>query len=318
MTVTGEKLLEIPYIQDAQVPAQTLDLVLPTRPRTDAPLPRLCIFIHGGAWRGGDKDEGHPLADALLRADEAHPGVATASINYRRSPLPDDIAQGKVEPSFHPNHVHDVHAALRYLLIDRPATWKTNDKEPEYDTNNVILTGHSCGAWLVAAVMLDPGPQNGSSIPAHAPLQPSTLRQHIHTYVLLDGIFDIDSLLDEYPSYAGFIGQAFDAPHGEPASVPTQGRYRPVNIQSWVLAGPYAKGAAAPRVAVVHSRDDDLLTLKQPELARQHLAVLISKSGASVSDFLVCDYDSIKGGHFDLLKTEAWYDYVRGLFKASP
>ncbi len=42
---------------DNDNPRQKLDLYLPNKPNTDKPLP-VIAFIHGGAWRAGDKRSG--------------------------------------------------------------------------------------------------------------------------------------------------------------------------------------------------------------------------------------------------------------------
>ncbi|KAE8198161.1 hypothetical protein CF328_g3629 [Tilletia controversa] len=334
------QLLKIPYLPDGGghvLAQQTVDLFLPHP--SESP-PRLLIFIHGGAWRAGDNEELHPLALNLATpsSDAAKSPIAVALINYRLSPYPDQ--REKTGPVSHPAHIEDVHAALRYLLIDRPT------RHPdEYQTEGVILSGHSVGAWLVAASMLDPPsspsthPTSASSldpVPVHRPLHPSSLRAHIHAYVLLDGIYDIDALLDEYSSveaYATFVGQAFDPPQFLPAEIPTHGRYQPASIRTWVLADQYAYSTPAsssnthlsqerdertrdplPRIRIVHSRKDELLSLAQPELAWSYLHQLLSTQTDHPSKWIQTDYDSITTGHFDMLPTQELANYFRTQF----
>ncbi|KAE8218744.1 hypothetical protein CF319_g7440 [Tilletia indica] len=334
------QFLKIPYLsdgggEDQLANQQTVDLFLP---HAFEAKPRLLILVHGGAWRAGDNDELHPLALNLASrsssSSTSKPPIAVALINYRLSPYPEQ--REKTGPLSHPAHIEDVHAALRYLLLQRPSTFLD-----EYQTQNVILGGHSVGAWLVAASMLDPSPSPPSPsssslepVASWSPLNPSSLRAKIHSYILLDGIYDIDFLLDEYPTYSAFIGQAFDPPAFEPAQVPTNGRYQPASIHTWVLGDHYAYSAPSssnaqssrdkddnertrdpvPRIRIAHSRNDELLTLAQPELARSYLHKLLSARTDNPSEWIQIDYDSITKGHFDMLPSQALADYFRAQF----
>ncbi|KAL9940423.1 hypothetical protein V8E36_001128 [Tilletia maclaganii] len=331
------QLLQIPYIDhhgDGNAgpdPAQTIDLFLPAALSSPtAKAPRLLIFIHGGAWRSGNSKELHPLALNLATSassTEAGSPHAVALINYRLSPPTPQTSH--TTPVFHPAHINDIHAALRYILLHRPHQFPG-----EYDIRDVILGGHSVGAWLVASVMLDPpsppSPSSGTmtQIPTHEALHPPTLRSHIHTYLLLDGIYDLDALLEEYPSYSSFVSQAFERPNGEGPVERPRDRYRVANVTSWPFAQHYRspnppekEGEDIPRIRIAHSRDDELLSLAQPELVRKYLTRLITERLGGrpepIDPWIQTDYDSINGGHFDLLPAQALADYIRTLFKQS-
>ena len=108
---------------------QALDLWVPEG-ATPAPL---VLFVHGGGWKRGSKD------NAMGRAMPAHmleQGYAFASIDYRLVPA------ATVE-----QQANDVAAALAHLLA----------RAGEYgiDPSRVVLTGHSAGAHLVALVGTD-------------------------------------------------------------------------------------------------------------------------------------------------------------------
>jgi acetyl esterase/lipase len=110
-------------------PLQALDLWVPG----DAKGAPLVLFVHGGGWKRGSKD------NAGSRAMPAHmmeQGYAFASINYRLVPA------ATVE-----QQAADVAASLAYLL-------KRAD-ELGIDRSRVVLTGHSAGAHLVALVGTD-------------------------------------------------------------------------------------------------------------------------------------------------------------------
>ena len=108
---------------------QALDLWVP-QGATKAPL---VLFVHGGGWKRGSKD------NAMGRAMPAHmlqQGYAFASIDYRLVPA------ATVE-----QQAADVATALAHIL-------KRAD-ELGIDPSRVVLTGHSAGAHLVALVGTD-------------------------------------------------------------------------------------------------------------------------------------------------------------------
>ena len=87
--------------------------------------PFLIVWIHGGAWRSGSK-ENPPLG--LLSA-----GYAIASIDFRLS----------TEAIF-PAPVHDIKAAIRFL--------RGNAKKYGYRSDKIIIWGSSSGGHLAALV----------------------------------------------------------------------------------------------------------------------------------------------------------------------
>lgn len=108
---------------------QALDLWVPEGAKK-APL---VLFVHGGGWKRGSKN------NATGRAMPAHmmaQGYAFASIDYRLVP------RNTVE-----EQASDVAAALAYVL-------KRADSLG-IDRSRVVLTGHSAGAHLVALVGTD-------------------------------------------------------------------------------------------------------------------------------------------------------------------
>ncbi|MCX9147663.1 alpha/beta hydrolase, partial [Erythrobacter sp. WG] len=108
---------------------QGLDLWVPSG-AAKAPL---VLFVHGGGWKRGSKD------NAVSRALPAHlvaQGYAFASIDYRLVP------KNTVE-----EQAADVAAALAYVLKRADALG--------IDRSRVVLTGHSAGAHLVALVGTD-------------------------------------------------------------------------------------------------------------------------------------------------------------------
>ena len=120
---------EIAYGSD---PLQTLSIWQPSA-KSAKPAP-LIIFVHGGGWKGGDKN------NTTGRTKVAHytgQGFAFASINYRLVPA------ATVE-----QQAADVANAVAKLISQARALG--------IDPRRIILMGHSAGAHLVSLVGTDP------------------------------------------------------------------------------------------------------------------------------------------------------------------
>lgn len=122
----GVKLVaDLPYA-DNDNPRQQLDLLLPERPADDKPLP-VVVFIHGGAWRGGDRKGGQPMIASLVASGR----YAGASVGYRLS-----------GEAIWPAQIHDCKAAIRWL--------RANAKKYNLDADKIAVWGASAGGHLVA------------------------------------------------------------------------------------------------------------------------------------------------------------------------
>jgi len=104
-----------------------LDLYLPDGAR-DFPV---LFFVHGGAWKSGDKSLYAPLGQRF-----AGLGIGTVVISYRLSP--------KVQ---HPAHVQDVARAFAWT--------KANVGKYGGKADEVFVCGHSAGGHLVALLATD-------------------------------------------------------------------------------------------------------------------------------------------------------------------
>ncbi len=93
----------------------------------------LIVWVHGGAWRGGSKDD-MPL-DHLVKA-----GYSVASVNYRLS----------TEAKF-PAQIHDIKAAIRFLREIAPRY--------HYRRDPIAIAGSSAGGHLAALVGMTNGHQ---------------------------------------------------------------------------------------------------------------------------------------------------------------
>ena len=102
-----------------------LDLYLPSQPSQEK-LP-LVVYIHGGAWRNGDKAGGARFVRHLAQSGK----FVGASINYRLS-----------GHAIWPAQIHDCKAAIRWL--------RGNGKDYGIDPDRFGVIGTSAGGHLVA------------------------------------------------------------------------------------------------------------------------------------------------------------------------
>lgn len=105
---------------------QQLELYLPRNRNGDEPLP-LVVFIHGGAWLGGDRGGGAGQIGYLIASGD----YVGASVGYRLS-----------QQATWPAQAHDVKAAIRWL--------RAHASEFGFDPNRIAVMGASAGGHLVA------------------------------------------------------------------------------------------------------------------------------------------------------------------------
>ena len=120
LPASAKVLRDIEYVPGGH-DRQKLDLYLPAQ--TNPPLP-LIIWVHGGAWRAGSKDN-CPAVRFVAQ------GYAVASVNYR-------LSQHAVFPA----QIEDCKAAVRWL--------RAHAKDYGLDPNRFGAWGSSAGGHLVA------------------------------------------------------------------------------------------------------------------------------------------------------------------------
>lgn len=127
-TSTGEVLAAAPevahhndleFAQPGGV-ALLLDITVPTHVER----PPLVMYIHGGAWLGGDRK--HARLSWLAKR-----GYAVARIEYRMS-----------HEAIFPAQIHDCKGALRWL--------RAHQNDYGYDATRVVVAGSSAGGHLAA------------------------------------------------------------------------------------------------------------------------------------------------------------------------
>lgn len=131
---------DLAYLEEEQVEdnrLQRLNLLIP-KGKDKCPL---LIWIGGGAWSYGDRDQEMDLAKEF-----AQKGIAVASIGHRLSPAiwRDTALNTGIQ---HPDHAEDVAAAVHWLY--------ENADSYGYDRNGFFIGGYSSGAHLATLISLD-------------------------------------------------------------------------------------------------------------------------------------------------------------------
>lgn len=132
---------------------QQLDLYKADKPKKNRPL---IVFVYGGAWSHGDKKEYHFVGQAF-----ATEGYDVAIIDYRLAP-----------EFIFPSYVDDVKLALDYLI--------QHQTQLDIQTDQLILLGHSAGAFNVMSAVYDPQDQ------------PLEFKKHIKAIIGLAGPYHFD------------------------------------------------------------------------------------------------------------------------------
>ena len=110
-----------------------LDLYRTKNPKKQRPL---IVFVHGGSWQHGNKRDYLFVGESFARE-----GFDVAVINYQ-------LAPEQIFPAF----VDDLAQAIHYL--------NQNQAKLNISTENIILMGHSAGAFNVMSVAYSPYAQN--------------------------------------------------------------------------------------------------------------------------------------------------------------
>lgn len=119
------------HVAYGAAPRQYLDLYLSEQPRQDQPL---MVFVHGGAWSHGDKNDYRFVGEAFAKQ-----GFDVAVINYHLAPT-----------HIFPSSIDDLTLALNYL--------HANQNQHHISTQKIVLMGHSAGAFNVMSALYHPVP----------------------------------------------------------------------------------------------------------------------------------------------------------------
>ncbi|KAM0703105.1 hypothetical protein Q7P35_009803 [Cladosporium inversicolor] len=226
----------LPSLQYAEASElNTLSVTLLRQPERNDPARLFLVYIHGGAWRDPAipassfaSTEKHLLSNATPGIKDRISGIA--SINYRLSAYPahptnPSNPHDPARNARHPDHINDVLKAILYL------------QEKYNFGNRYVLIGHSCGATLALQVSMKRfwGSQYDPTAALELNVEPPL------------AIVGVSACLPR-------LGGECDGQREEGL-----GEASPVN-------GDYEDGWQDGKLAVlVHSEDDELVVMKQPE-----------------------------------------------------
>lgn len=185
------------------------------------------IFIHGGAWvdpsntSNDFKIMAETINDINLKSSNHNDNISLFGIEYRLSPLVK-----------HPIHLQDVIININRLIQD-------------YKINSLYLCGHSVGATLIWQILSDKSPQL-----AFLNKDLNSIHSKLAGIFLLDGIYSLHELLDEYADYNSFVSKAFDDIDIEYPD-PKYDIIKSKDVLSHI------------DIHIIHSYNDELLTLRQ-------------------------------------------------------
>lgn len=151
-----------------------LDIFYPEK--TTTPLPTV-VWVHGGAWVSGDKNN----VDNYLKILASY-GYTTVGVDYTIAP-----------EAQYPTPLLQLNDALKYL--------QENAKRLHIDADKIVLAGDSAGSQIVAQVA------NSITSPAYAneiQMQPSLPASRLRAILLNCGAYDL-TLPDYNGSFGGFL-----------------------------------------------------------------------------------------------------------------
>jgi acetyl esterase/lipase len=119
----------------------TMDVWVPPNATSATPMP-LVVFIHGGGYNGGDKNDDYISGDAQ---SYARSGFVTASINYRLTP--DNTTSAERRQTAIVQAAEDAMDAIRYL--------KKSASIYHIDTSRVAIVGTSAGGGLALTIAVE-------------------------------------------------------------------------------------------------------------------------------------------------------------------
>jgi acetyl esterase/lipase len=211
-------------------PRQKLDLYLP---EGDGPHP-LVVYIHGGAFRAGDKSDRPPL-------EYLEEGYALAALNYRLS-----------QHALFPAQIEDCKAAIRWL--------RANATRYGLDPERFAVGGASAGGHLAAMVGVT-GHGREFDVGEHLDVS-SGVRAVVDLYGPTDFL-----QMDDHRLPNGMVHDAADSPESQPVGGAIQ-----ENPEAVARANPVTYVTPeAPPFLIVHGDRDPLVPHHQSRLLAEAL-----------------------------------------------
>ena len=225
--------------------AEKLNLYLPATPGAGAPLAPAVVWIHGGGWTGGTKNEARAkeICTTLTAA-----GYVAVSIDYR-------LGDGAW-----PTNIYDCKNAVRFL--------RAHAAEYHLDPNRIAVAGGSAGGHLALMVGLT------ADDPAFEPKGAATpypgVASGVRAIVDLYGITDL--LTRQQADATGKpTGELVDG-----GATKVYGATREANPALWRMVSPVTHvGKKSVPVLILHGRADTTVDFEQSV----ELATVLKKNG---------------------------------------
>ncbi len=175
MDVSGirRKYLDLPYVPEA-VPHQTLDIYLPDQ--GEGPFP-VIVFIHGGAFWGGDKRD----MQCVYLMNGIRRGYAVVNVNHRLS-----------DEAVFPLPVYDVKAAIRFL--------RANAGQYCLDPGRIAVGGDSAGSYFAALLGASAGVAALEDLSMGWPEEDSSVQAVIGLFGVYDLVMQSQFTEDSVPA----------------------------------------------------------------------------------------------------------------------
>ncbi|KAJ7172543.1 Alpha/Beta hydrolase protein [Mycena filopes] len=262
-----QQVVDLPYTADLGDPLLRFDVYVPPSARDGS----MIIFVHGGAWGGGDKSKHKDLA--LQLATASHFPVLVP--NYRLTT--------KANKFYHPGHAENILEFLEFLT-----SWKG---VIDATSRGMYLIGHSAGAHILSSIFLDSSAVSPSLTPSLPVLRAAK------GLALPEGIYDIDLLLARFPAYRDwFLAAAFgDHPSYADASMTT------LPLRS-------DEASQNRRWLIIHSTGDTLVDLPQSNSMYEHLCAMY---GEAASVQVARTFDQLDMEHDDVLDAPLFIEIIR-------
>lgn len=212
-------------------PRQSLDIWTTANLPPNANLP-VVVWIHGGAWRSGNKSHVHDIVKRMVLT-KRYVGV---SLNYR-------LSQEKRWPA----QLHDCKAAIRWI--------HANAKSFGGDRKRIFLMGSSAGGHLVSMLTTTMGDKAQEGSVGSIPDRDVTLIGGISLYGPTDFL-----RMNDFPSTIDH--DAANSPESQLIGAPIQSRPELVK-----LANPITfVDPTDPPLLLIHGTNDKLVCFNQSQL----------------------------------------------------
>lgn len=193
----------------------------------------------------------------------------------------------------HPAHAEDILQFLSFLTtgkgLGRPF-------DGSYDPLRIYLVGHSCGAHILASIILDSSTVTPSLTPT------PSLISAIKGIILSEGIYDLELLIKSFDEYRDwFILNTFSE--------------EKLLSNFDVTKHPLRDSSNHIRWLVIHSKGDTLIDLPQSNAMFDHLSRLYASAGLSADDRVSKNLDQLEGAHNEILADSAYVEIVKDFIR---